>query len=235
VPLPALIAFDLDDTLSPERAFVRSGFRAASDWLLEAGIASCPLDAAFQAAFDGGLRRRTFDHVLRDAGIEPAPDLIQRLVRVYRTHCWPGGGRRPDIRLYTDADRALGRLRARGVGLGLVSDGALEAQETKVRALGLAGRLHAVILTGAWPPEFSKPHPRAFEELAARLRVEPRAAVYVADNPAKDFQGPARAGWRPSIRIRRPDGLHRDAPLAADAPVAATLDTLDALESALYI
>jgi putative hydrolase of the HAD superfamily len=232
-PPVALVAFDLDDTLFAERAFVRSGFRAVSDYLLAAGIARQPLAGALEAAFEAGIRGRTFDHVLGEAGIEPAPDLIERLVRVYRTHRWPGGGRRPDIRLYPDADRALARLRAEGARLGLISDGAVEAQQTKVEALGLAARLDAIILTGAWGPEFSKPHPRAFRDLAARLAVEPAACVYVADNPRKDFGGPVRAGWRPSVRIRRPDGFHRGVPLPPDAAVAATVETLDDLPRVL--
>ena len=233
MPPVALIAFDLDDTLFPERAFIRGGFRAVSDYLVAAKIAPRPLAADFEAAFEAGVRGRTFDHVLRASGIGAPGDLIERLVQVYRTHRWPGGGRPPDIRLYADADRAIDRLAARGLCLGLVSDGAAETQQTKVRALGLADRLDAIVLTGAWGPEFSKPHPRAFEELTARLKVEPGASVYVADNPTKDFEGPARAGWRPSVRIRRPDGLHRGVPLPPGEPVAATLDTLDALDAVL--
>ena len=48
----------------------------------------------------------------------------------------------------------------------------------------------------------------------------------MADNPAKDFQGPAEAGWRPSVRVQRKDGLHRDDPLSDPGQVCATVPGL---------
>ena len=227
------MAFDLDDTLYPERQFVRSGFRAVSRYLLAEGIVRRPLDRDFLAALEAGRRGRVFNHVLEAEGIEPAEPLIRQLVRVYRTHRLPGGPVRPAIGLYDDARRALADLRGQGLRLGLVSDGPTECQETKVEALGLRGLLDAAILTGRWGREFWKPHPRAFREMAARLDAPPEACVYVADNPAKDFVGPAAAGWQASIRVCRADGLYRDAALAEGSAVAATIATLDPLAGLL--
>jgi len=225
----SLVAFDLDDTLYPERAFVRSGFRAVSDHLARTGVVDHPVEADFEAVFDAGVRGRTFNHVLEALGVEPTERLIRDLVRIYRSHRSPSGARRPEIALYPDADRALTDLEASGLRRALVSDGALEAQQAKVEALGLAERLDAIVLTDAWGPQFWKPHPRAFRELTDRFGLMPGECLYVADNPAKDFQGPAEAGWRPSIRVRRKDGLHRDAPLSDPRQVCATVPGLEGL------
>ena len=221
-----LVAFDLDDTLYPERAFVASGFRAVAEYLVRAHLADRPIADDLQTAFDAGIRGRTFDHVLAACGIEPNEKLIRDLVRIYRSHRSPYGARRPEIALYPDADRALADLEACGLRRALVSDGPLEAQQAKVEALGLADRLDAVVLTDAWGRQFWKPHPRAFRELADRFGLTPGECLYVADNPAKDFQGPAEAGWRPSVRVRRKDGLHRDAPLSDPGQVCATVQGL---------
>ena len=235
-----LVAFDLDDTLYPESAFVRSGFRVVSDYLERRGIVRRPLEPDFQAAFEAGVRGRIFDRVLEAAGVPPTPDLIRTLVDVYRSHRLPAPyGRGPDglvrpaIRLFDDADRALAHLRREGLRLGLISDGPLEAQRLKVETLGLPDRLDAIVLTDQWGKDCWKPHPRAFQELARRLAVDPASCLYVADNPQKDFDGPAAAGWSPSVWIRRPDGLYRDAPLADARLVAATISSLDDLGEAI--
>ena len=231
----ALVAFDLDDTLYPERAFIRSGFRAVSDYLQRERLVRRPLWPDLDAGFEAGVRDHAFDRALAAAGVTPTPPLIQTLVEIYRTHRLPGGGATPlDIRLYEDADRALADLRRAGLRLGLVSDGPLAAQQAKVRALGVETRLDDIVLTDALGPEFWKPSPRAFAEMARRLAVEPHACLYVADNPQKDFDGPAAAGWAPSVRVRRPDGLYRDTRLGAAAtPLAATLPDLSGLVAVL--
>jgi putative hydrolase of the HAD superfamily len=229
----SLVAFDLDDTLYPERAFVRSGFHAVSEYLVRAGVVDRPVAADLEAAFDAGVRGRTFNHVLEALDIEPSEKLIRDLVGIYRSHRSPYGFVRPDIRLHPDADRALADLRARGFHLGLISDGPLDAQQVKVDALGLAERLDAVVLTEAFGREYRKPHPRAFRDLAECLGVPAEACIYVADNPSKDFQGPAAAGWRPSIRVLRPGGLYGDAPLSEPRLVAAMVSSLDGLAGLL--
>lgn len=233
MPAIALVAFDLDDTLYPERAFVRSGFRVVSDYLQQEGVVDRPLLADFEAAFDAGERRNVFDRVLRAAGIEPDAALVRSLVEAYRSHRSRHGFVRPGIRLFDDADRALGRLAGQGIRLGLVSDGPLAAQEVKVEALGLAARMDAVILTDTWGPAFWKPHPRAFVEVARRLAVEPRACFYVADNPEKDFDGPAAAGWRPSVWVRRGESTYRDAAPPEKRLLSATVASLDDLDGVL--
>jgi len=229
----ALVAFDLDDTLYPESDFVRSGFRVVSDYLERRGIVRRPLWSDFQAAFEAGVRGNVFDRVLEAAGVPPTPALIQILVDIYRSHRLPDGPVPPSIRLFDDADRVLASLRRQGLRLGLISDGPLEAQRLKVETLGLQDRLDAILLTDEWGKDWWKPHPRAFQELAQRLAVDPASCIYVADNPQKDFDGPAAAGWSPSVWIRRPDGLYRDAPLADARLVAATISSLDDLGEAI--
>jgi len=233
VPAISLVAFDLDDTLYPERAFVRSGFRVASDYLVREGLVDRPLLGDFEAAFDAGARGDVFDRVLRAAGVEAADALVRTLVEVYRTHRSRHGSVRPDIRLYADADRALERLAGQGRRLGLISDGPLAAQSAKVQALGLDARLDAVTLTDAWGPEFWKPHPRAFVEMADRFGADLGACLYVADNPEKDFDGPAAAGWRPSVWVRRRDGVYRDAAPPQERLLSATVGNLDGLAEVL--
>jgi len=228
-----LVAFDLDDTLYPERAFVRSGFRVVSEYLLQAGLVTRPLAADFQVAFEADGSGHVFDRVLTAAGVRCDPALIETLVAVYRSHKLPSGPVRPDIQFYPDVVPALAGLRDGGLRLGVISDGPLPAQRTKVEALGVATHVDAVTLTDEWGRDFWKPHPRAFREMAERMAVPPAACVYVADNPAKDFDGPAAAGWQASVRICRANGLHSDAAPPAQGRIAASVTDLENLPEVL--
>ena len=70
-----------------------------------------------------------------------------------------------------------------------------------------------------------KPDPKPFRIVLERLGcVSPSQAVYVADNPDKDFLGARRAGMD-SIRVLRASGLHAHKPAASEAHRATAIVT----------
>jgi putative hydrolase of the HAD superfamily len=119
------------------------------------------------------------------------------MVRVYRSH-------RPVLAPFPEVPRLLARLRPR-FRLGLLSDGYLAVQQGKLAALGLGGWFDAIVFSDQWGREAWKPSPRPFLAVLEALRVPAERAVYVADNPAKDFLGARRLGIY-TARVRRPDG-----------------------------
>lgn len=175
------VVFDLDDTLFPERAFVRSGFDAVGNWVLgrtgKDGFA-----AQCRAMFEAGRRGDIFDRALMATGL-PA-DLAPQLVAVYRDH-------QPRISLYPDARLWL---EARGGPFALITDGPERTQRNKIAALGLSRWFDLMIPTGQWVGNYAKPHPRAFELVQEHAHGRP--CIYVADNATKDFVTPNRMGWR---------------------------------------
>lgn len=205
-----IVVFDLDDTLYPERDFVRSGFEAAGSWFArERGVRG--LAEAAWGAFERGVRGRTFDVALAELGVESEPGLPEDLVAVYRGH-------EPQIRLAPDAADCLASLDGPPA---LVSDGPWQTQTAKLRALGLDDCFDPAVLTARLG--LSKPDRRVFELIAAR---RPDAEhVYVADNPTKDFAGPRELGWL-TIRIRRPEGLYAAIEPAPGAEPDAEIDDL---------
>jgi putative hydrolase of the HAD superfamily len=216
-----VVVFDVDDTLYLEHDYVRSGFHAVDAWATESlGIHG--FEKLAWTAFEDGVRGSIFDAALIGCGLEPTPELIARLVGVYREHT-------PAIGLLPDAAACLGALKGRA-RLAVVSDGPLQSQLAKVRALGLEALVDEIVLTEELGAGFGKPNPRAFELVEERLGAAGGACVYVADNPAKDFDGPAGRGWR-TVRIRRAGGLHRDVPNGI--AVSAELEDLSALPALL--
>ena len=191
---------DLDDTLYPERDFARGGFRAAAV-LLSARLHR-PADDLFELLwqpFERGLRGSLFDHVLAELGVSHDAALIDELVHVYRSH-------KPQLTLFADADRLLEFLSPR-YGLGLLTDGPAVVQRRKVKALGLPSRIESIVYSDDFGREHWKPSPIPFLELLRKMHVDPSHAVYVGDNPKKDFIGARRLGLQ-TVRIRRPNTEH---------------------------
>lgn len=217
--IDSVIVFDLDDTLYLECDYVESGLRAVGVWAgQQLGVPG--LGGRMLEHFRAGGRGHLFDDALTEAGIAPRPDLVDRMIRVYRQH-------RPTIHLAEDAVRYLASPPPR-TALALITDGYLDAQRRKIRALGLhMSGIELGVCTDRWGREDWKPSCRAFDHVQAFFGLPAGAFVYVADNPAKDFHAPRRLGWH-SIRICRPGRLHMGT-VPCSEPADEEIDSLDRL------
>jgi len=188
--------FDIDDTLYLERDYVQSGFAAVDRWAAKWLCLPNFGERCWQA-FNAGRRRAIFNDVLREFA-RPAPaELISTLVEVYRTHM-------PSITLAPDAIEALAAI-SRTASIAVISDGPAVSQSRKAEALGLDSFASRVILTELLGSGFSKPHPKAFEQVQQCCPAS--VYLYIADNPLKDFIAPRQLGWT-TVRVRRAQGLH---------------------------
>ena len=64
-----------------------------------------------------------------------------------------------------------------------------------------------VVFTDELGLEFWKPHTKPFELICEQAEVDYNEAVYIADNPLKDFKAPNDLGMH-SLRVRRFGGEH---------------------------
>jgi len=195
-----LLVFDLDDTLYPEMQFVKGGFRAAAGMLAEK--LKLPAETLFDQMsrlLQEGRWGSIFQDLLVRHGRGNDPEMVERLVEVYRRH-------EPKLSLFDDAARALRRLQGRR-RLAVLTDGYLAVQQRKVRALGLEPMVDAVVYTDTWGRDHWKPDPKGFEYLQRRFSTRPERCMYVADNVKKDFIAPNRLGWT-SVIIRRRESVH---------------------------
>jgi putative hydrolase of the HAD superfamily len=227
VPRWRAVVLDLDDTLYPEAAYVRSGFRAVAARAQETlGVPAAEGEAELVALFEEGVRGDTFDRWLAARGLG-GDVAVGDLVAAYRTHA-------PEIAPFPEAAAVLRRLRADGSAVGLLSDGDPAVQGRKLDALGLREAFDAIVVTGELGDDAGKPSPRGFEEVLRQLGdAPPGEAVYVSDNPAKDFLGARRAGMR-SIRVRRHGGIYAGLePETAEHAPDAEVSGLDEVRRAL--
>src|SRR5262249_51308558 len=128
--------------------------------------------------------------------------------------------------LYPDAERALRRLE--GTLVGVLTDGMAAVQRRKLRALGLDRRVPCIVVSDDYGLDCWKPSPVPYRAALEQLGVAAGQAVYVGDNPAKDFIG-ARALGIATVRVRRPVGDHSGTVLDAAHEADVTIASLDEL------
>lgn len=182
------VIFDLDDTLYSEKEYIRSGYRAVSDYL------GGGYEEKLWSYFESG--KPAIDALLKNLGRENEKD---KALSVYRSH-------KPDIHLYPGAAEMITELKSKGIKVGIITDGRPEGQRNKLEALGL--EVDDVIITDELGGiQFRKPCDIAFRILLTRWRLNPADIVYIGDNPVKDFLASHQLGMR-SIWFKNPEGIY---------------------------
>ena len=201
---PAVILFDLDDTLFAHSHAVASGiaaYRAAHGGALAAADDAVELarwyaleEHHYHRYLAGEIdyreqRRHRARGFVEPFGIDlsndaDADDWFGRYILEYE-RAWV---------LYDDAVPALDALEAAfdGVRFGIVTNAELPFQQAKLDATGLASRVAVVVASG--DVGVAKPHPRIFQYACEQLGVTPAEAVYVGDRLDTDAIGAASAG-----------------------------------------
>lgn len=181
------IIFDLDDTLYDEKQFVRGGFDAVSHHVSIKYDVNQDIvhQLLFETLYEHG-RGHTFDIALKKLGIYEKKD-ISRLVEIYRNHT-------PNLKLYPEATIVLSHLKKNDYKLGLITDGNVEVQKNKVKALRVEDFFDCMIFSDEYGIEKQKPNPFPYLKAIEKLKVKNTKSVYVGDNPHKDFITPNKLG-----------------------------------------
>ena len=185
------VIFDLDDTLYPERAYVKSGYKAVADYLGNPDYAD-----KLYGYFEEG--KNAFDELLSEIGKE---DERAKVLEIYREH-------KPEISLYPEFEKLINDLKSKGVKIGIVTDGRPNGQRNKIAALGLDKKADEIVITDELGGiQFRKPCDIAFRILQTRFRLPFEEILYVGDNPTKDFVAPMQLGMK-SLYFKNDEGLY---------------------------
>lgn len=183
------VLFDLDDTLT-DRSECMAAYarRLRSDFTARLGAVDRePLRRAVVAADRGGYHEG-----------QRSPDLLRDLpwidppsVEELDLH-WEAVA--ADVAIArSGAHQVLEKVRARGLALGVVTNGLHETQHAKLRGLGLERAFDAVVVSESVGCE--KPAPEVFAAALAGLGLSDAASVcFVGDHPRNDADGARRAG-----------------------------------------
>lgn len=231
-----VVLFDLDDTLFDHRGSVRSGITAhrgahglVGDDDVEFARWNALEELHYHRYLTGELdfleqrraRARGFlephGHILDDAGADA-------WFGAYLTHyesTW---------QLHPDAADCLDRLDARGIPLGIITNGDISFQGAKLAGLGITDRFEHVIASGT--VGVAKPDARIFELACELFEVPVDRALYVGDRLHTDAIGAAGAGLR-GVWIDRSGAASAEQLDEAGAAGARVIHTLDELDSLL--
>lgn len=91
-------------------------------------------------------------------------------------------------------DELLDSLTAKGVPIGIITNGETELQSRTIEALGLDRRTRMVLISES--VGFRKPDRRIFELAAQQMKMDLHECLFVGDNPTADVLGAHRAGMR---------------------------------------
>jgi putative hydrolase of the HAD superfamily len=191
-----VLVFDLDDTLFSEAEFVKSGLQTAGNWILTKYANANFFDVSWQL-FNQGNRNNIFDLTLEQLDLDFNLNTIQELVQIYRKH-------KPVISLYEDAIWATNYFK-NYKKMGLITDGYLETQKNKVKALGIESVFDAIVYSDFYGRESWKPSPLPYQKIMESIQCEGQECVYIGDNPSKDFVTAKKLGWM-TIHIDRLHG-----------------------------
>jgi len=196
------VVFDLDDTLTPEIDYVKSGYLHVAKLLSER--LNMPTSTIFGKLFELFTidSRKVFNRFYDELEIPYSNDDIVMLVESYRKHV-------PSIEFYDDVIPCLEQLRLRGIRTGIITDGYKEAQRKKLAALGANRYFEHIIVTDELGKDYWKPHPMAFKLMRDKFELDFGEMMYVGDNPEKDFYI-GKIYPITTVRINR-NGLYSDA------------------------
>jgi putative hydrolase of the HAD superfamily len=206
--LPNAVLFDLDDTIIAAYsradlawAAVLAEFAGALAPLHDSDVATAILHSA-ASFWSDEQRHGHWRQKLREARREvvgqaftqlarngkPVPDKSIQNAIADRFSDY----RNENMRLFPDAHATIDMLKANGVRLALVTNGASNDQRAKVERFELKSRFHHIQIEGEHG--FGKPQPRAYHHAMSMLGVGPRDTWIVGDNLEWEVAAPQRLG-----------------------------------------
>jgi putative hydrolase of the HAD superfamily len=230
---------DLDDTLLDYTGGVEDSWREAC--VAHAGLAGVDVEALAPALARArrwlwsdperhraermdmpGAWRKIAEHALAALDASDAR-LAEAIAEDYAARRW----RR--IALFPGVTVALGKLRERGVLLGLVTNGDRRQQRRKVEHFALARFFDVILIEGEFGS--GKPDESVYRHVLETLKAKPVDAWMVGDHLEWDVGAPQRLGLRGAWVDVEGGGLPADASTRPDLIIRAFTEIVDLVES----
>jgi 2-haloalkanoic acid dehalogenase type II len=169
-------------------------------------------DRHYELVLRGDIDYETYRRDYVRHGLEPWGELDDELFTAYSD----ARMRSVDlIELFSDAVDTIRSLRARGLKVGILTNGPSELQRRKLRRIGIEKEVDAVAVSEEIG--VSKPDPEAYARAVAMLGLEPAEVAMVGDHVVNDVAGALAAGLAAAVWVeRRPGELPEGAHLARD-------------------
>ena len=178
------VVFDLDNTLYDEAVYFEA---VLVRFLSEIGRE----DVDVSGLVDIGERLKARDYLgdlLKKLSLY-SEDMQEKLFSLY---C----GLDQRIRLDNSVVSGLARLKAMSLRLGVVTNGVVTAQKSKVLCLSLAEHVDHITYARELGKAYEKPHPVPFKDICEKIACEANQVLFVGDHPVNDIMGAKYAGMQ---------------------------------------
>lgn len=202
------LLLDLDDTLVDHRGAAERGLRT---WLGGLGLAETTSELETHVERWFVLENRHYERAQRGElthteqrrariraflpGWDLADDALADDVFAGFLGCYQAAWR-----AFGDAAAAIERALAAGLAVGILTNGQIDIQTTKLRRTGLHRADVPVFASSELPA--AKPDPRSFDTACAGLGVDPAQTLMVGDSLRHDVLGAQRAGLQARLLDR---------------------------------
>lgn len=190
--MPQAILFDLDETLIDRtQSIVHYAARLQRDFADDlVPLAVATIAATIVVADERGYRPREalFGDLVQRLPWRTPPE-VKRLQTHWETWFPVSSVAREGL------EATLTALRAQGIRLGVVTNGAVQRQQPKIAQLQIRPYLSTVVISEA--VQIKKPDPRIFARALADVGCVASQAWFVGDHPVNDVLGAAASGLRP--------------------------------------
>ena len=218
-----ILVFDLDDTIYEEFSFVKSGYKAVSEYLsFEFNISASEIYEKMLLIYKSQGRSLLFNKILEIYGVSNRK-ILNKLIQIYRTHI-------PDLELNEEVKELLLRLSCK-YSLYIVTDGNRFVQQRKIDALMLESFFKKIFITRNYGLKAEKPSLHCFKKILSMEKSDNWSdLIYVGDNPNKDFIKLKEQGSK-TIRIN--NGLFKNIKFPIEYEAHVTINSIVNLESVL--
>ena len=187
---PKYIVFDLDDTLTYEIDYLKSGFQEIASQICSEKEKAAKLYEQMLAVYQEG--GNAFAYV---CGRYPTLSL-EELLEVYRYHF-------PSIPLIEGAQEVLDWCKQHCYKVGLITDGRERTQRNKLKALGIEAFFDKIVISESFGS--TKPDVRNYQAFTTEDISD---YYYIADNPTKDFIAPNALKWTSICLLDQGKNIH---------------------------
>jgi putative hydrolase of the HAD superfamily len=116
--------------------------------------------------------------------------------------------------LYSDVDKFIAIINEKNIPLALITNGASEAQRSKLKKLKIENQFESIIISGE--VGYAKPDPKIFDLAINKIKSSRKHTWHIGDNLLTDIKGAITAGINGVWINRKRKTFQNDSPVKPD-------------------
>lgn len=129
------------------------------------------------------------------------------------------------LKMFPEVPSLLEELNKKGITVGMITNGPVEHQHSKITSLGLKSQIPNKLIFVSDGVGVAKPNPDIFHHVRQHVNLLPHELLYIGDSWENDIVGSSKAGWQSiwfNHRKKEPETNHK--PLAVIHNLSSILD-----------